>query len=45
MRLSADPDTAENVSSRHGKPVVLVVRADALATAGQAAQRDQPKSA
>lgn len=36
LRLSADADTAENVGSHQGKPVVLVVRADAMATAGHA---------
>ncbi|HTR51328.1 MAG TPA: TIGR02452 family protein [Kofleriaceae bacterium] len=34
VHLSADRDTAEHVGSRRGKPVVLVVRAGAMAAAG-----------
>jgi putative RNA 2'-phosphotransferase len=35
VHLSADPGTARKVGARHGKPVVLVVDAAALAAAGQ----------
>ncbi|GAA1871848.1 RNA 2'-phosphotransferase [Myceligenerans crystallogenes] len=34
VHLSADVDTARRVGSRHGKPVVLVVEAAAMAAAG-----------
>ena len=36
VHLSADKQTAINVGSRHGKPVVLVVRAGDMAAAGYA---------
>lgn len=36
VHLSADKDTAKNVGSRHGKPVVLIVRAQAMQAAGHA---------
>lgn len=34
VHLSADADTATRVGSRHGAPVVLIVRADDMARAG-----------
>lgn len=34
VHLSADADTARRVGSRHGEPVVLIVRAEAMAAAG-----------
>ncbi len=34
VHLSADRETATRVGARHGRPVVLVVRADAMVTAG-----------
>ncbi len=36
LHLSADAATATNVGARHGKPVVLIVRAGAMAAAGHA---------
>ncbi len=36
VHLSADAGTATHVGARHGKPVVLVVHADAMAAAGYA---------
>lgn len=36
VHLSADTGTAATVGARHGKPIVLVVRADAMAAAGHA---------
>ena len=36
MHLSPDRETAVKVGQRHGRPVVLVVRAGDLAAAGQA---------
>lgn len=41
VHLSLDLDTAVNVGSRHGKPLVLRVRAAELATAGQAFFRSE----
>lgn len=34
VHLSSDPDTATTVGARHGRPVVLVVRADEMHAAG-----------
>jgi len=34
VHLSADADTARNVGQRHGKPVILLVKAGAMAAAG-----------
>lgn len=39
MHLSADVDTARRVGVRHGKPVVLVVRAAEMAAAGHVFHR------
>lgn len=39
VHLSALPDTAHTVGGRHGKPVVLIVRAAALHAAGHAFYR------
>ena len=36
VHLSANADTATHVGSRHGKPVVLIVRAGEMAAAGHA---------
>lgn len=36
VHLSADRETATRVGARHGRPVVLTVRADAMVTAGHA---------
>src|SRR5579862_2911760 len=36
VHLSADPETAAKVGQRHGKPAVLVIRADEMHTAGHA---------
>jgi putative RNA 2'-phosphotransferase len=36
VHLSADADTAADVGARHGKPVVLIVDAEAMAAAGHA---------
>lgn len=41
VHLSADPDTATAVGARHGKPSVLIVRADAMAAAGHAFFRSE----
>lgn len=41
VHLSADVDTATRVGARHGKPVVLTVRADAMAAAGFAFFRSE----
>lgn len=39
VHLSADVDTARRVGARHGKPVVLVVRATEMAAAGHVFHR------
>jgi putative RNA 2'-phosphotransferase len=36
VHLSADTETAHNVGNRHGKPAILIVRADAMHVAGHA---------
>lgn len=41
VHLSADADTATQVGSRHGRPVVLAIRADAMAAAGHAFYRSE----
>ncbi len=41
VHLSADPDTATNVGTRHGKPVVLTVRASEMAASGYAFFRSE----
>lgn len=41
VHLSADADTATNVGARHGRPVVLIVHAGAMAAAGHAFFRSE----
>lgn len=41
VHLSADADTATHVGARHGRPVVLIVHAGAMAAAGHAFFRSE----
>lgn len=41
LHLSADADTATNVGSRHGTPVILIVHAAEMVAAGHAFYRSE----